>query len=82
MDDIPTTLQETTSSTSTSTPANEQTPPPSIPGPVNDEGRGDATQGSVEVEAQGLAFEPTYIRATAGARVAVSLRNDTAFFFG
>lgn len=80
-DDIPTTLQETTSSTSstssTSTPANEQTAPPSIPGPVNERGQGDATQGTVEVKALDFAFEPTYIRATAGARVTVSLRNDT-----
>jgi plastocyanin len=78
-DDIPTTLQETTSSTSsTSTPANEQTAPPSIPGPVSERGQGDATQGTVEVKALDFAFDPTYIRATAGARVTVSLRNDTA----
>lgn len=76
-DDIPTTLQETTSSTSTSAPTNEQTASPTIPGPVNERGRGDATQGSVAIETHDVAFEPTYVRAVAGARVTVSLRNDS-----
>lgn len=77
VDDIPTTVSVTTSSSSsTSAPANEQATAPSIAGPVEERGRGDATDGAVEIDVEDFAFDPTYIRANEGARVTVSLRNS------
>lgn len=50
--------------------------PPSLPGKVNDMGTKDATDGgTVEVDLSDNAFGPTYIKAPAGAKITLSLKN-------
>jgi plastocyanin len=50
--------------------------PVSLPGSTNaDGGQGDATSGSIEVELEDFYINPTFIKASPGAKVKLSLKN-------
>ena len=50
--------------------------PVSLPGSTNaDGGEGDATSGSIEVELEDFYIDPTFIKASPGAKVKLSLKN-------
>jgi plastocyanin len=50
--------------------------PVALPGKTNDEGdRGDATSGTLEVELEDFYINPTFTKATPGAKVKLSLKN-------
>lgn len=65
----------TTASTSSSS-ASAAGAPVSLPGQTNDKGSGDATSGSLEVEADDFYFEPTFIKVTPGATVTLTVKNE------
>jgi plastocyanin len=65
------------SSTSGSSSGSSAGAPVSLPGKTNTEGdgKGDATSGSISVELEDFYMNPTYIKATAGGKVKLSLKN-------
>ncbi|MGI8661683.1 MAG: cupredoxin domain-containing protein [Acidimicrobiales bacterium] len=63
-------------STASSSSDSAAAPPVSLPGKTNDKGTGDATSGTIELEADDFYFNPTFIKVTPGATVKVTFKND------
>jgi len=53
----------------------DSVPPVSLPGQVNDHGRAEA-RNDMEIEADDVYFEPTFIEAKAGQKFSVELHNE------
>jgi plastocyanin len=51
-------------------------PPVSLAGPVNDHGTKTLTGSAVDIEQDNFYFNPTFVKASAGATVALTLKND------
>jgi plastocyanin len=66
----------TSASTSSSSSASAASAPVSLPGQTNDKGTGDATSGTLELEADDFYFSPTFVKVTPGASVKVKLENE------
>jgi plastocyanin len=76
-DDNTTDATDTTDTTAGNTAASDA--PVTLSGKVNDEGTKDATGAAdLEVEADDFYFKPTFVKATAGQKLTVSLKNEGA----